>query len=279
MDTVRVTALVDNTPGDPRLGSEHGLSFWIETDNGPILWDTGQSGMFMENAAVLGIPVRGTKHIALSHGHYDHTGGLVKALAEAPEAVVHVHPDVFVERFAPDRNGNEARSIGIPFDKSDIETRCSRLIESVEPQVILPGVSLTGEIPRVTDFEDTGGTFYLDEGLSEPDPIRDDQSLVIETDDGVVLLLGCCHAGLVNTLTHVEKNWGTRSFPLIAGGTHLLNATGERLRATVDALRNYRIGRFVPGHCTGENALDVFGKAFPDSYEMLSVGWTWANES
>jgi len=278
MAKVTVTALVDNRSVDPRLKSEHGLSFRIETDNGAILWDTGQSEMFLENAAVLGISLRETEHIALSHGHYDHTGGLMKALDEIPGAIVHAHPDVFIKRFGLDRSRNEARSIGIPFDKTDIEANCARLSENTGPQEIIPGVYLTGEIPRITEFEDTGGAFFCDTGLSEPDLLFDDQSLVIETDDGIALLLGCCHSGLINTLMHVEKNWGTRSFPLIAGGTHLVNATGERLRLTVDSLRKYRIGQFVPGHCTGEKALDIFGEAFPEIHETLAVGWIWSKQ-
>jgi len=276
MSSIGITVLVENTTtsGNPR--GEHGLSVWVETEHGAVLWDTGQSGLFLENARTLGIPVETVRHIALSHGHYDHTGGLMDILSFGGSPVIHAHPGILTDRFGAGKGtGGKARPIGIPFPRGRIEEAGGRLALSREREEILPGVFTTGEIPRTTDFEDTGGRFYLDDDLSVPDPITDDQSLVIETGEGLVLLLGCCHAGLVNTLTFVAETWNTRNFALVAGGMHLLNADEERLRKTVSELRRFTIKSLRPGHCTGWRAVCTLASAFPGAAEPISVGWSW----
>ncbi len=272
---MKITILVENTVQTPDLQGEHGLSMLVETPEGPLLWDVGQSDLFLRNAAPLGVRPEEIRHIALSHGHYDHTGGLADILRIAPDAALHLHPGAFAARFAPGRDGAPPRSIGIPFGRDLLVRSCREILENREPAGILPGITLTGEIPRTSGFEDTGGKFFLDSGLTEPDPIADDQSLVLETARGLVLLLGCCHAGIVNTLRHVSGRWNTREFALIAGGMHLHSATAERMARTLDALRGYRIARLVPGHCTGWRAFCALADAFPEAVEPLRTGWTW----
>jgi len=278
MPSTSITVLVENTTtaGNPR--GEHGLSVWVETERGAVLWDTGQSGLFLENARILGIPVETVRHIALSHGHYDHTGGLMDILSLGGNPTVHAHPGILTDRFGAGKDPRrKARPIGIPFPRGRIEETGGHLVLGREREEILPGVFTTGEIPRTNDFEDTGGRFYLDDALNAPDPILDDQSLVVETEEGLVLLLGCCHAGLINTLTFVAETWNTRNFALVAGGMHLLNATEERLKKTVSELRRFTIKSLRPGHCTGWRAVCTLASAFPRITGPISVGWSWRN--
>jgi len=137
---------------------------------------------------------------------------------------------------------------------------------------VIPGVFLTGEIPRETEFEDVGGPFVLDEAGQWPDPIVDDQALYFDTIDGVVALVGCAHAGLVNTLRHIRRLTDNRPIHAVLGGMHLLVASAERLEATVQALREMNVARLGPAHCTGAAATARLWHEFPQACTTCSVG-------
>ena len=166
--------------------------------------------------------------------------------------------------------------IGTPFDRETVERGCSRLSLTAGPSELLPGVFTTGQIPRKTDFEDTGGKFYLDMELTKADPLDDDQSLVIDTGRGLVLVAGCCHSGIINTLRYVTEQWDKDRFLLVMGGLHLVNADEARLDATVRELKRFDIGQFAPGHCTGSNATVRFMEAFPEITTPIHTGWRWS---
>ena len=161
--TISITVLVENTVGRQDLKAEHGLSFWIETEDGNILWDTGQTVLLINNAQKLGIPLNSTTHIALSHGHYDHTGGLLEVLKIVPHAHVYGHPDLFVQRFIKNRNAVcSVEPVSSPMEKDIVKERCESLIQSPDSVEIFPGIFTTGEITRETDFIDTSRYFPLD---------------------------------------------------------------------------------------------------------------------
>jgi 7,8-dihydropterin-6-yl-methyl-4-(beta-D-ribofuranosyl)aminobenzene 5'-phosphate synthase len=133
-------------------------------------------------------------------------------------------------------------------------------------------IFITGSIPRVTDFEDTGGDFFLDEPCLEADPIVDDQAVFFDTRDGTVVLLGCGHAGVVNTLNHIQKQTGGRPIHAVLGGMHLINASQDRLTRTMDALRGLDVNVLAPAHCTGARAQARMGTEFPDRWDPSTVG-------
>lgn len=252
MDT-RITIVVDNNV-QGALASEHGWSTWIESDGKKIIFDTGQGPALESNIPKLGIDIEAADILVLSHGHYDHTGGLPYVIAEAPNIELYCHPGVVQPRYAI-RDG-KARSIGIPHASAEALERFppERLHWVPEPVMLTKTIGLTGPVPRVTPYEDTGGPFYLDPRGAHPDLIEDDQALWIQTAEGLVVCMGCAHAGLINTLYYIQGLTKITRIRAVLGGFHLMAAGEERLQATVAALRELAPETLIPCHCTGEAA-------------------------
>lgn len=253
---VRITILVDNQAGDG-LTAEHGLSLWIETEGKRILFDTGQGIALESNARALGVALGKTDILVLSHGHYDHTGGIPQVLQHAGKTNVYCHSGVAQPRYSI-RDGTP-KPIHMPQESmSAIEKLPAQSLHWVAQALLLSQrIGITGPIPRETSFEDTGGPFYLDPQGRRADPIEDDLALWIRTDDGLVVCVGCCHAGLVNTLNHVCGLTKQDRIRAVIGGFHLLNANDQRLELTLAALRSFSPNMVIPCHCTGERAMNL----------------------
>jgi len=256
-----VTALIDNAAA-PGLASEHGLALWIEAHGIRVLFDTGQSAACLENARALGVPIETADALVLSHGHYDHTGGLARVLELVPDVPVFAHPCVTKERYSI-REGH-AKDLRMPESaRNAFEHLPPTQRHSITaPHMLAKGVGITGPVPRVTSFEDAGGPFFLDAGGARPDVIEDDQSMWIDTPEGIVMCCGCCHAGLINTVQYVCRLAGDARIAALMGGFHLLHANNERLAATLAALRRYNPAQIIPCHCTGEAAVNELQAAF-----------------
>lgn len=249
---VKITLLVDNNAPE-ELEKEHGFSAWIEAGKSRILFDTGQSGALQTNAEKLGIKLEDADTLVLSHGHYDHTGTLPQFLAVNKKARLYMADSLDIDRWSC-KPGTDPRSIGIPeSSRQALEALpAERIHELHTPLYLMPGVGITGPVPRGSLIEDTGGPFYLDNTSKEDDLIEDDQSMWFETDDGIIILLGCCHAGLVNTVDYIRRISGKHKIRGIIGGMHLVNADEKRLNYTFDALKTWEPEFLVPCHCTGE---------------------------
>jgi 7,8-dihydropterin-6-yl-methyl-4-(beta-D-ribofuranosyl)aminobenzene 5'-phosphate synthase len=133
------------------------------------------------------------------------------------------------------------------------------------PRYLRPGIGITGPVPRNSTFEDTGGPFYLDPDKAQADPITDDLSLWFETSDGLVILTGCCHSGLVNTVRQAQRISGVTRIRGIIGGLHLLNAGPERLDATIAFLHECAPDFLLPCHCTGTQVIERLRSEFGDA--------------
>ncbi|MGQ9650084.1 MAG: MBL fold metallo-hydrolase [Phycisphaerae bacterium] len=260
-----ITVLVENTANRRGLLGEHGLAFWIERDGRRVLFDTGQGLALQQNAGVLGIDLSAVDEIALSHGHYDHTGGLAATLPNFRRAKVYAHLAAFRARFVKDHDG-QVRPVGAPVESREwLSARVGQTLATRGGPVALgDGIWLTGEIPRRNDFEDTGGAFYLDEACTEADPVIDDQAMFIETTKGLVVLLGCAHAGVVNTLEHIRTATGEARIHAIMGGMHLLAAGERRMAETAARLSSLKIEQVGLGHCTGLAAMARLHRELPD---------------
>jgi len=271
-EPVTVTILVENSVHGGGLLAEHGIAYHIRTGDDSILFDTGQSSLIVENARRLHIDLSGVRAIALSHGHYDHTGGLSDVWKQSPTAVLNAHPAFAARRFTRNPDGS-TREIGSrPNTLEALQAHAAQIRHNTAPVEISSGIFLTGEIPRETAYEDVGGAFVLDEAGHVPDPVVDDQAVFFETESGVIVLLGCAHAGVVNTLRHIRRVTHERPIHTVLGGMHLLNAGPERLTQTVDELRELGVRWVGPAHCTGATATATLWHEFPRACAVCSVG-------
>jgi len=259
---ISLTILSENTVRGAGLLGEHGLSYWLETGTHRVLFDTGQGMVLEQNAAKLGIDLGQADAIVLSHGHYDHVSGLPYALEAAPDAALWFHPAATGKKFIRSPKGT-ARRISTDFMEAG-DFGNSRIVHRVtEPAAVVPGVWVTGGIPRTNDFEDVGGPFFLDEELTVPDPITDDMAIYLPGPAGLSVIFGCAHAGGINTLDHIFRQTGNRPIHTLIGGLHLAAASPERMARTVAALRSLAPQSMGFCHCTGIAATVRLRNEFP----------------
>lgn len=270
--SISMTVLVDNNAVRADLGVEHGYSAWLEVSGKCILFDTGQGEVLAANAAVLGIDLSRAETVVLSHGHYDHTGGLAHVLSLGSEPRMYMHPEATRERYgclqAPPH-----KAIGMPQKVAALlAERPAQIVPVTGPMRLADGLWVTGPIPRTTDFEDTGGPFFTDADCTEKDMLTDDQALWLESDKGVIVLLGCAHSGVVNTLRYISRLIEKDRFCSVIGGMHLLNASEERLRRTAEALREFNVEEITPCHCTGDGPMAYLAEVFGGRYRATGAG-------
>ena len=270
-NNVRITVLVENT-ATPELAAEHGLSCWIETTRGCILFDTGQGSALPQNADRLRIPLEKADAIVLSHGHYDHTGGLPYALGRAPHARLFLHPASLSARYSRHKDGT-VHAIGMP-EKATAAVRDIRqqVVWTTQSTSIIPGCFVTGTLPRRNDLEDTGGDFFFDEAGTRTDPIEDDQALWFETRQGLIVVLGCAHSGVINTLGRIAELSGRAELYAVIGGMHLGRASTARIEATAQAFERYNVQVVAPAHCTGPAATEFLKQELPGRVRDARAG-------
>jgi len=260
---VRITVLVENTAQGAGTLAEHGLAFWIEWDGRNTLFDTGQGNILAGNAYRLNIPLHEADAIVLSHGHYDHTGGLAEALKTSRPVTVYAHPAAFAPKYARKPDGS-ASEIGMPhLAERAVRSLHNRLVYTDQPTPVVDRLMVTGPVPRLTDFEDVGGPFFLDQACTKPDPLEDDQAVFFDTLAGTVVLLGCAHSGIINTLRYIGQLTADCPIRAVIGGMHLVAASPERIARTIEELRRLGVQQLVPGHCTGMPATAALWTAFP----------------
>ena len=257
-----IVLLVDNETPEGLI-AEHGFAAWIESGDECFLFDTGQGAALEHNARTLGVDLGTAAALILSHGHYDHTGGIPTFLAANRQAPILYGKGATQARFSchPEQ---APRAIGMTDAVlAELERLpVARRIELEGPRFLRPGIGITGPVPRITDFEDTGGPFFQDADRVVPDLIQDDLSLWFETTEGLVILTGCCHSGLVNTVSHIRSISGIERIHGIIGGLHLLNANDERLRATQQFLADCQPDFLIPCHCTGAHVAEQLQQRF-----------------
>jgi 7,8-dihydropterin-6-yl-methyl-4-(beta-D-ribofuranosyl)aminobenzene 5'-phosphate synthase len=270
----RITTLVDNSVplGGGKLIGEHGLSLYVEAGDQKILFDTGSNVALAHNANLLGIDLGGIDRVVLSHGHYDHTGGLKYLLEKNAAFTLHAHPDVFDDKLRSADKGTY-KKIGIPLDRKVFENRSIQMRLGSAQFDIAPGIFSTGEIPLKNDFEFVESIFFVQrhEKIS-PDAMADDQALVLDTRRGLAVLLGCSHRGVINTLDRVCNIAGKDKIYAIMGGLHLGKASGAKLAKIMDHLSEFNPEQIGVGHCTGTRAMLALFDRFNDRVFVNSVG-------
>ncbi len=275
---VRLTVLCENTAGvSMGVIGEHGFACFIEVDGNTYLFDTGQGLGILENAAVLGADLTKIDAVMISHGHYDHTGGLPRVLSRRGAVPVYGHPEMFADRLR--QNGETTRYIGIPYKKSYLTGLGADFRMVTEITEIGPGLWLTGEIPRNTPFEKGDANLVLVRPNGErvsPDPVADDLSLVIDSPAGLIIVLGCAHAGMVNILDYVVAKTRKDRIYAVLGGTHLgfsgVVGGEDQFEETVRAMDRYRIDRIGVSHCTGQEKAARLQAKLGDRFFFANAG-------
>jgi len=271
MNPARLFILCDNTAHAPDFGYEWGLSVAVRLPGGDLwLWDTGQTGLFLDNAKKFGLDLGQAKGLALSHGHYDHTGGLPFLLGRTSfSGSIFAHPKLGEKRYAVHPQ-TVARFIGM--DKETLPSPLPNFQGVPQTREIAPGLTFLTSIPRKPGLFQAVSGFYFDKQRNSPDLIEDDACLVLETVAGPVLILGCCHSGLGNTMSQVRDALGLSSLFAVLGGMHLASAPDSALEEAVQFLKDFDVRQVFPGHCTGREAAAYLKKRLPGRVFDLGAG-------
>ncbi|HMM23040.1 MAG TPA: MBL fold metallo-hydrolase [Selenomonadales bacterium] len=265
---ISATILCENTVFS-NIGAiaEHGWSVLLETGHGNFLFDTGQGKALLNNARYFKKDLSILNGIVLSHNHIDHTGGLLDAVQMAAKkpVTVYAHPNLFIPAYLI--RGGTTKFIGVPFSRAELEAHGASFSFNTEFTELAPDIYLTGEVPRLTGFEqgDDDIVRKAAEGYMK-DPVIDDQSIIIRGRQGLFIILGCSHAGIINILSHARKKTGEERIHTVIGGTHLWSVSEEQKEKTIQALKRMGIERLGVSHCTGfeisRRLIGEFGQRF-----------------
>ena len=280
--TVRITTLVENTVSWANLLGEWGLSMFVETDDFVFLSDAGTTDAAAKNAIVLDVPLSNVEAITVSHGHFDHAGGLPFLFQLIRKGVQVIgHPAMWERKYAyhPGQQmcgydmGDDYEFIGVPYAQEELEKWGAKFVMETSPVWLTDNIVTSGEVPMVTGYETIDPMLLvLEDGEYKPDPLADDLSTFIKTEKGLVAVLGCAHRGMVNHLLRGLELTGTDRVYAVIGGTHLIAADSARIDKTIKALRDMGVQKIAASHCTGLRAACVLERAFGDDFVFNNAG-------
>lgn len=270
---LRISVLAENSVVLPfDVIGEHGFSAFVEMPEFNFLFDTGQGKALVNNALALKKDLSSIKFLYLSHGHYDHVGGMADLLKIKSPLTTYAHPDMFSERYW--FKGGVKKYIGVPFSRHYLESLGAEFVFKKDFEEIEKGVFSSGEVERKTPFEriDKEMKAVDKNGNLVQDDIWDDFSMAVDTSKGLVVILGCAHAGIVNILNHFINKTGRKEIYAVIGGTHLGFAADEQIKKTLEVIDKYNIQKLGASHCTG---LEVGAKLYnqlKDRFFFAGVG-------
>ncbi len=270
-----ITILCDNYVGRPGLIGEHGFSALIERGSKSFLFDSGSGAGLEHNAKLLQKSIKGLSGIFISHGHYDHTGGLKWAIEENGRLKVFAHENVFLQHMIqnPRMFGDVLKFIGCPATKKELENIGAEFILLDQTEEVEDGIWMIAGIERKEDQTPVDRQFLTKDGENlVTDIIPDDTSLLIETSTDPVLLLGCAHAGVLNILDHIREKMKITKLRAILGGTHLVFFSHDVIEKTIKSLENFDVKQIGVSHCTGMNAAIALGSHFKDRFTVAAAG-------
>jgi 7,8-dihydropterin-6-yl-methyl-4-(beta-D-ribofuranosyl)aminobenzene 5'-phosphate synthase len=269
---VRLTILVDNISEKKGLKSEHGFSAFLEAGDCHILFDTGQSEAIIHNARALGIELAALRHIVLSHGHYDHTGGLRAVLAVAKNARIYAHQAALEGKYKKLFPGIY-KHIGMDARLSDILAEEKRVVAVEKPATICDNVTISGHVERKFSDASTTSRFFRKAGRKyEKENVPDDMALFVRSEKGTSVIAGCSHSGVLNIIEWARTVMTVDRLYAYVGGMHLAGADEDELAAVAGRLEGVGCQLIAPGHCTGRRAQSFFLERFGGRCIIPEVG-------
>jgi len=264
---MEITTLIENLTYLQGTKGEHGLSFLVQVDGKQILFDTGQSDLLITNARALGIDLATVDAVVISHGHYDHTGGLSAFFEVNDHAPVYLKPGCFDEKFST-KGGQHY--IGIEGDvKRGLQERFISVTQQIE---LAPGLWIVPDIGQYYSFEQVSPVMQVSRGDQlVPDHFEDELFMVYSHPEGSTVFAGCAHRGIGNICRTAIDVTGNEKVKMVLGGTHLKGASRGRISKTVDAFRELEVEQFALGHCTGLPAFFAFWNAFGEKVRYAHV--------
>ncbi|HKL75534.1 MAG TPA: MBL fold metallo-hydrolase [Halanaerobiales bacterium] len=278
MKNITIKTLIDNTSANPFIMAEWGLSIYLNINGKKILFDTGagNSQVLVNNMEVMNVNPANIDLLVLSHGHKDHTGGLRNFLRkmnrkdESKNMKIITHPAALKSQYI-----KNIGSFGLPFTREELEKYGAKFKVSKEPSWITDGIVVSGEIPMKNNFEKIGEGFYLKFNKKDFDEEKiikeenelgfktngdkfvkdkeliDDQAIFIKTDLGLIIILGCAHRGIINTINYAREITGIDDIYMVIGGTHTANASEQRMNSTINEIKRMDVKKIGVSHCTG----------------------------
>lgn len=261
---MKITVLNDNRCHNPLLNNEHGLSLYIEYEDKKMLLDTGASDIFKRNAEKLHINVNDVDVIFLSHGHYDHGNGL-EYIDSHPSLIMHPHACDY-------RQSKRTKTYGgLSLNHEELMNRFD-LIETKEPYEYIKNVYFLGEIKRNNNFEALKFPVITKNGLD--DEVLDDSGIVIQTNQGIVVISGCAHSGICNTVEYAKEVTNDHRVLAVMGGFHLKDNDEVTLK-TITYMMDNDIQHIYLAHCTSDSVCDEFVRCLKDKVTVMSTGETY----
>ena len=269
---MRITTLIENHPDQnrPELKAEHGVSFYIEVGDHVYMSDVGQSGNFAENSVKLDVDLSQVEALAISHYHYDHGGGLGRFFQENKKAAVFLRRSVEAEYLAVD-DPESIRYIGL--DRGLLNQHMDRIIYVDNNQEVAPGFHLLTDIPG--KYSKPHGDERLKmrfEGETKPDTFMHEMVTIVKEQEGIVVLTGCAHNGVLNMITAAQNAFPGKPIRAVIGGFHLNREDDETVREIGKKLLELNIPKIVTGHCTGDHATEVLGEVLGNRLQRLYTG-------
>ncbi len=271
---LRLVLLIENTSCDEHIVPEHGLSIYIEFNGQKGLYDTGQTTQILENAEEMFLDIDDLDWIALSHGHYDHTGGLKCVLNKNPGQIpVFAGTGVFEPKFAL-RENNEYQKIGIPYSKEELSELAKSITELSSKTEIAPNIFLIGPAPLHESYEAPSQYMFTKDkdGNYVNDMMTDERTLVIRTTQGIVIITGCAHRGSVNITKDAMQQFPDDEVLMVLGGFHLGKTNDAAVKQRINAFAQLSIGGIGLCHCTGAKACRLFKDELGDRCFIAPAG-------